>query len=127
MEKGLSANQRDKICMKMAKDELILKQSLVELLTAATAESNKAFDKMSASIESVGKSIGEGLKLLADAIGNNQASTVNSHHPTYVQNFYPQQYSLSSGRAYPNGYQPNVPYTETFLQHQATRTQRKKL
>jgi len=48
----------------MAKDELILKQSLVEQLAAATAESNKAFYKMSASIESVGNSIGEGLKLI---------------------------------------------------------------
>ena len=64
MEKGLSASQRDKIYMKMAKDELILKQTLVNQLTVATAESNKAFDKMSASIESVGKSIGEGIKLV---------------------------------------------------------------
>ena len=52
MEKGLSASQHDKIYMKMAKDELILEQ-----LTAATAESNKAFDRMFISIESVGKSI----------------------------------------------------------------------
>ena len=49
----------------MAKDELIQKQILADQLTAAAkVESNRAFDKMSASIESVAKSIGEGLKLL---------------------------------------------------------------
>ena len=35
MEKGLSASHRDKIYMKMAKDELILKQTLINQLTAA--------------------------------------------------------------------------------------------
>ena len=57
MEKGLSASQRGKIYMKMAKDELILKQTLVNQLTAETAESNKALDKMSASVESAGNQL----------------------------------------------------------------------
>lgn len=108
MEKGLSALQRDKVYMQMAKDELILKQTLVKQLTAATAESNKAFDKMSASIESVGKSIGEGLILLAGAIGNNQTSAVNPRPSTYAQNYYPQQYPHTTGSPYPNHL--NLPY-----------------
>ena len=45
-EIGLSASQHDKIYMKMAKDELTLEQTLVNQLTAATAESNKAFNRM---------------------------------------------------------------------------------
>ena len=110
MKKGLSASQQDKIYMKMAEDELILKETLEKQLTAATAESNKAFDKISASIESVGKSIGEGLKLLAGAIGNNQASAVNPHPSTYAH-YYPQQYSHAAGQAYPN--HQNLPHPTT--------------
>ena len=114
MEKGLSASQRDKIYMKMAKDELILKQTLVNQLTVATAESNKAFDKMSASIESVGKSTGEGIKLLACSMGNNQGSTGTPHPSTYPHsNYYPQQYPLPSGPTYSNGHHPHVPFTRT--------------
>ena len=40
MEKSLSASQRNEIYFKIAKDELILKQTLVNELTAATADSN---------------------------------------------------------------------------------------
>ena len=100
--------------MKMAKDELILKQTLVNQLTVATAESNKAFDKMSASIESVGKSIGEGIKLLACSMGNNQGNTGTPHPSTYPHsNYYPQQYPLPSGPTYSNGHHPHVPFTRT--------------
>ena len=106
MEKGLSASQRDKIYMKIAKDELILKQTLVNQLTAAIVESNKAFDNMSASFESVGISVGEVLKLLVCAMGNNQGNT-GTPHPTY------RQYPLPSGPTHSNGHHPNVPFTQT--------------
>ena len=124
IEKGLSASQRNKVYIKVAKDELILKETLVKQLAAATAESKKSFDKMFASIESVGKSIGEGLKLLAGAIGNNQSSAVNPHPPTYAQNYYPQQYSHTTGQAYPN--HPNLPTLKPnhlSRQHKSTKTQ----
>ena len=39
MERGLSASQRDKIFMKIGKDELILKQTLINQLTAAIKSS----------------------------------------------------------------------------------------
>lgn len=67
VKKRLTASQRDNIYMKMAQDQLILNQNLVDQLTAATAKSNRALEKLSESIESAGKSIGEGLNLLAGA------------------------------------------------------------
>jgi len=61
MEKQLSANQRDQLYLNMAKDELKLKQSMVDQLATATNKSNKVFEKISQSMESMGKSIGDGL------------------------------------------------------------------
>lgn len=123
MEKQLSANQRDKIYMKIAKDDLILKQTMVKQLTEATVESNKAFEKLSASIDNVGKSIGDGLKLLANAIGNNNNNqqpydprTPGFHHvaDSRAQAFFNQQkYPLhNNGQSYSTGYHPNIPYPQ---------------
>ena len=98
--------------MEMAKNELILKQTLFNQLTTATAGSNKAIDKMSASIESVRKSIGEGLKLLACSMGNNHGNTGTPHPSTYPQS-YLQQYPLPGSPIYCNGHHPNVPFTQT--------------
>ena len=74
MEKNLSVNQRDQIYLNLAKDELKLKQNLVEDLAEATRESNKAFTQISDSIKSVGNSIGNGLALLAQALAGPQQS-----------------------------------------------------
>lgn len=122
MEKNLSAGQRDQVYLKMAKDELILKKNLVDKLTAATIESNKALEKMSASIESVGKSIGEGLKHLAVAIGSNpplapphhqyQNYQQNPYQPSYSQQMqntnYPPNFGLQSPNEEPNNQYTNV-------------------
>ena len=94
LEKNLSASQRDQIYLNLAKDELHLKQSFVNELTQATRESNKAFGQISESITSVGNSIGNGLALLAQAIGG--CSQQNSNfHPFNQQ---------------PNTMHTNVPY-----------------
>ena len=69
LEKNLSACQRDQVYMNLAREELKLKQSMVAGLTVATQESNKAFEQISKSIASVGQSIGDGLALLAQALG----------------------------------------------------------
>ena len=69
---------------------------------------------MSSSIESVGKSIGEDLKLLACAMGNNQGNTGTPHASTNPQSYYHlQQYPPPSGQTYSNGHHPNVPCTQT--------------
>jgi len=91
MQKNLSAGQRDQVYLDMAKKELVVKQNMVEQLAAATRETNNAFEKMSQSIESVGKSIGDGLLALAGAIGG--ANRLPSHHPPAAnQPQYPQEY-----------------------------------
>ena len=53
----------------MTRDELNLRENMVKGLVEATNESNKASEAIPKSIESVGKSIGDGLNLLANAIG----------------------------------------------------------
>ena len=68
LEKQLSASQRDHVYLNVARDELKIKQKMVDSLTEATQESNNAFIKISESIASVGKSIGEGLALMASAL-----------------------------------------------------------
>ena len=80
MEKNLSANQRDKLYLDMSQDELNLLDNTVKGLVEATNESNKAFEAISKSTESVGKSIGDGLSLLANAIGgwNQQPQVFNT-------------------------------------------------
>ena len=52
----------------MAKQELKLKQNIVDQLATATRESNNAIVKISQSIESVRKSISDGLFALAGAL-----------------------------------------------------------
>ena len=68
LEKNLSAHQRDQLYLKVAMDDLKMKENLVSNLTEATMQSNKALEKVSESIASVGKSIGDGLALLAAAL-----------------------------------------------------------
>ena len=53
MEKNLSASQRDKLYLDMARDELNLRENMVKDLVEATNQSNKAFESISKSIESV--------------------------------------------------------------------------
>ena len=68
MEKSLSASQRDQVYLNMAKQELKLKQNIVDQLATATRESNNAIEKISQAIESVGKSVSDGLFALAGAL-----------------------------------------------------------
>ena len=51
LEKQLSANQRDQLYLNLAKDEYIMKQKMVNELSEATKESNKAFSEISKSTE----------------------------------------------------------------------------
>ena len=65
MKNSLSASEIDQVYLSMEKQELKLKQNIVEQLATATRESNNATRKISQSIESVGKSISDGLFALA--------------------------------------------------------------
>ena len=83
LENNLSASQRDQAYLNMAKDDLQVKQNLVNQLAEATRETNKAFGQISESIVSVGNFIGNGLALFARALGgsqqNNNSSYFNHH------------------------------------------------
>ena len=67
-EKNLSANQSDQVFLNLAKDEVHLKQNLIDGLTEATKEPNKALESILQSMVAVGKSIGDELALLATAL-----------------------------------------------------------
>ena len=84
MEKSLSASQGDQVYLNMAKQELKLKRNIVDQLATATQESNNAIEKISQSIENVGKSISDGLFVLAGALKGPPTSF-------QVQQPYPQQ------------------------------------
>ena len=90
LEKNLSANQRDQVYLNLAKEDLKLKQDLLHGLEEAPRESNKTLNKISHSISTFGKSIGDGLALLASALSNARSNPTNSH--TSATNSYPQMH-----------------------------------
>ena len=100
LEKNLSANQRDQVYLNLAKEDLKLKQDL-HGVEEASRESNKALNEISHSISTFGKSIGDGLALLASALSNAQSNPTNSH--TSATNSYPQRHQ--SFPFTPPGYQ----------------------
>ena len=59
---------RDQVFLKIAQDELKIKEAMVKNFTEATVQSNKAIEKMSESMASVGEAIGDGLALLSKAL-----------------------------------------------------------
>ena len=65
LEKNLSPNQRDQVVSNLEKDEVKLKQKLVDGLTNATNEFNKALESISQSMVAVGKSTKNEITLLA--------------------------------------------------------------
>ena len=85
MEKNLSAHQRDQSFLKVALDEIKVKENMLQALTESNKESSRAMEKITESIASVGKSIGDGLGLLGAALANNNESVstqpvVNTYH-----------------------------------------------
>ena len=125
MEKNLSANQRDKLYLDMARDELNLRENMVKGLVEATNQSNRAFESFSKSIESVGKSIGDGLSLLANAISswNQQPPTFNTWTPLNYR------FGISPSHGYPENFQrylnrpqqmsnPTQNFSNSEMQHQ---------
>ena len=101
LEKNLSANQRDQVYLNLAKEDLKLTQDLLHGLEEATRGSNKALNEISHSISTFGKSIVDGLALLASALSNAQSNPTNSH--TSATDSYPQRHQ--SFPLTPPGYQ----------------------
>jgi len=110
LEKQLSASQRDQIYLNLAKEELTMKQNMVNSLADITKESNKAFSEIGKSIEKVGESIGNGLALLA------QAFSGNLQRPMAMDaNYYQQPHAMyqahQPGNAHPHQPSPYHMYT----------------
>ena len=95
----------------MARDEHNLRENMVKGLEEATNESNKVFEAISISIESVRKSIGDGLSLLANAIGgwNQQSQLFNTSTPVNYRMRIPQPFT-----AFPDNFQQAQNNTENF-------------
>ncbi len=105
LEKQLSANQRDNVYLDIAKRDLVMKQNMSSNLSNAMAESSEAFKSFSKSIENAGKSIGDGLAMLANALGGQMAYAQQQHHS--VQGYH---------QARPYGYPPHGYNTNVTLQ-----------
>lgn len=72
MEKPLSAQQRDQVMVRIAKEELELKKKNAEILSQTAQGMEKMVETMAQSLNSLGQQLGNGLMLLAQAMGNNQ-------------------------------------------------------
>ena len=122
LDKNLSANQRDQVFLNLAKDEVQLKQKLMDRLTEATKESNKALESISQSMVVVGKSIVDGLALLATALSGVQTQQTPQGHAEYS----PGPHSYPAFK-FSNSFSRNLPYDHhriSFLnaQNEASRS-----
>ena len=122
LEKNLSANQRDQVFLNIAKDEVQLKQKLIDGLTEATKESNKALESISQPMVAVGKSIRDGLALLATTLSGVQTQQAPQGHAEYSPG--PHNYPAFQ---FSNSFSRNVPYDHhriSFLsaQNEASRS-----
>ena len=113
MEKYLSAHQRDQSFLKLALDDVKVKESILQAQTESNKDSSRAMEKIVESIASVGKPIRNGLGLLAGALANNNQSV--STQP--LVNTYHQPGNLQGSSSY-NKF--NLAYSFTNYQHHNT-------
>ena len=78
LEKNLSAAQRDQMFLKLAKDELKMKEAMVASFGEIATQTSKAMDKTAESISSFGKALGDGLAMIAMAMAPPQRQQVPS-------------------------------------------------
>lgn len=97
MEKNLSSQQRDKVWLQVALDDIKVKEGMIESLSNANDQSNQALEKIADSISSVGKSIGDWLALLAAALSQSQ-----SHQPRYPEQGYFRNFNQGFNPQYSN-------------------------
>ena len=113
LEKNLSANQRDQVFLNLARDEVKLKEKLIDGLTEATIQSNRALENISQSIVAVGKSIGDGLALLANALSAGQ----NQNQFPQSCSEYPMGSHNHNFRPIPNSYSRNYLYEQQRMSY----------
>ena len=98
LEKNLSGNQRDQVFLNLAKDQVLMKQKLIDGLTEAKKESNKALESISQSMVAVGEAIEDGLALLPTGLSGaqtQQAPRVYAEYSPAPHNYPDFQFSNS--------------------------------
>ena len=111
LEKPLSAAKRDEVLLRAAREDIELKKKQMEHMQ----ESQKALvdmaKSMSASLDSLGKSVSDGLGMLAMALNPNafQNASIGSipHTPPPMPGFYQPPHGIGSTIAQPHGLYPN--------------------
>ena len=78
LEKNVSAAQRDQMFLKLAKDELKMKEAMVASLGESATQTSKTMEKIAESISSFGKALGDGLAMIAMAMAPPQRQQVPS-------------------------------------------------
>ena len=96
LEKNLSAQQRDLVMVKVAKEELELKKKTAEMLEQSAKGMEKAVETMAKSLESFGDQLGSGLMLLAQSLAASQNAQQAYHQPVPFPQpqYHPQPYSF---------------------------------
>ena len=96
LSKSLSAQQRDQLMVRVAKDKLEVKKQGVEILAESAKSMEKMVSSMSQSITLLGQQLGNGLAMLAQAMGvyqNNQQQMFNHGFHSPPSNQIPNQYN----------------------------------
>ena len=84
LEKPLSAQQRDQVMVKVAKEELELKKKNAEILDRTAKGMETMVQTMAQSINNLGEHLGNGLLMLAQAMTNLNQQYQPMNHP-YAQ------------------------------------------
>ena len=114
LEKNLSAAQRDQMFLKLAKDELKIKEAMVASLGESATQTSKAMDKIAESISSFGKALGDGLAMIAMAMAPPQRQQV----PSTPQASRMQMFSSHPSSPFQSQFQaPNVPHSTRHSFH----------
>lgn len=85
LEKPLSAQQRDQVMVRLAREELDLKKKNAESLEQSAKGMEKMVETMSQSLTALGQQLGNGLMMLAQALASNQ-----TNHQTIPPAYQPQ-------------------------------------
>ena len=94
--------------LKLAKDELKMKEAMVASLGESATQTSKAMDKIAESISSFGKALGDGLAMIAMAMAPPQRQQVRST----PQASRMQMFSSHPSSPYQSPFQaPNVPHS----------------
>ena len=77
-EKNLFAAQQNKMFLKLAQDELKMKEAMMASLGESATQTSKAMDKIVKCISSFGKALGDGLAMIAVVMAPPQTQQVPS-------------------------------------------------